>query len=1311
MEVRPRGEGAAYASRDHIRIFISSTFRDMQEERDELVKNVYPELKELCLKRGVHLTFVDLRWGITDEQAELGRVIPLCLQEIDNCRPFFVGILGERYGWVPEELDPQLFGAYPWLRAHGQISMTEMEIRHGVLNDPSLAPHAFFYFRDPAYITGLPAHQQTQYRDQDPALAAKLKALKTEIQGTACSVRVNYATPQSLADLVRAGLQRLIEAELSYDKLVDREQVPTYREIMGRDDLPKGTPAETFQHLLLKQRLFTNRLKFLFIGRKTQLEALDHFATGNGSFLVIHGPPGIGKSALIAHWSERYESAGNETRLAVCHVESTSLRRLDEALLRLAWQLSDQFELGRQVNLMDAGRDVFQETLEEAAARGEAIVVIDGVDHIEEEGRDLTWLPDLSVDGVKIIVTVRDTAIIQGAPGGLCEAWELEGLSYAEQSEFVTGYLAKFGKALSAGHLSRILEEEGIHNPLYLKTLLDELQVFGIHEQLDETIDDYLDADSLLDLREKMLARLEADFGDVDTSVVPVMFRSILSTRSKGLSEEDLQTLLSLSPIRWSELYFATRGLLKKEKGLLKLRDDDLAAVVAGRYPGGQDTHAALAGLFREHKDHSRAAYERPFHLLQAEDWEALREALINPDLISSYEKEDLHEYWAALAGRYDLETEYLRVVDKIEPTSSVAEHTLLVLGKFLAAEGAVAVAERALRKAMTLLQGRDYQNPLVAEAILRELAFVSIRGQRLEEAQVFLERALALGEDAYNRTVLGTVAHRQGELEQAEDHFRRALELAQNSALNGAQLQAVALTGLGKTLAQGGRYADAEEAFRQAIDIDTAESLDTVRALAELLGEQGRDKEAAQWWAQALTLAEALPNPDEGEINSLRIGYIRALVAGGELDRAKRELDRALRIAEAAHGPNARPLVDWLFEYGNLLRDLGQYDNAVQHLRRALSILESHGEGESSEAAVVLTGQGWALFRLRKYEEAESAYQRALAILEQTQDQDLSRAHVIRYLANLLANTGRDEAAAERYRQALSIYEESDEGADYHIAATLVGMGLLQAMRGEQREARQLYRRAVGIFETLYGAEHISVGTTLLNLARSFYEDERYAKAEDAYRRAVAIYRANYGEGHIEVAGPLNGLAMALMHQDCLAEAETLSRQAIAITEAHRGAESVDSAKRMMTLGDILMWRGGARQSTGRAGSCEGDSDRSRSRQSPDRGCRDEAESAEVGSRNVRDPTLDVMPVCTGLFRSARIIGVSGRCAYLAGRIMPKGRNTPAAGGTESVCGRGNFQHAETYLGSLSWVQTARHGWLWRGRHAGRGAATTSQI
>lgn len=42
---------------------------------------------------------MDLRWGITSDESRTGRALAVCLQQIDECRPYFLGFVGNRYGW------------------------------------------------------------------------------------------------------------------------------------------------------------------------------------------------------------------------------------------------------------------------------------------------------------------------------------------------------------------------------------------------------------------------------------------------------------------------------------------------------------------------------------------------------------------------------------------------------------------------------------------------------------------------------------------------------------------------------------------------------------------------------------------------------------------------------------------------------------------------------------------------------------------------------------------------------------------------------------------------------------------------------------------------------------------------------------------------------------------------------------------------------------------------------------------------------------------------------------------------------------
>lgn len=87
-------------------IFISSTFRDMQAERDLIQEKVLPAVREEAKKYGDNVGVIDLRWGVdtstleTDEGS--AKVLTVCLDEIDRSHPYMLIFLGERYGWIPK---------------------------------------------------------------------------------------------------------------------------------------------------------------------------------------------------------------------------------------------------------------------------------------------------------------------------------------------------------------------------------------------------------------------------------------------------------------------------------------------------------------------------------------------------------------------------------------------------------------------------------------------------------------------------------------------------------------------------------------------------------------------------------------------------------------------------------------------------------------------------------------------------------------------------------------------------------------------------------------------------------------------------------------------------------------------------------------------------------------------------------------------------------------------------------------------------------------------------------------------------------
>ena len=154
-----------------IRIFVSSPFRDMQEERDQFVrwnraptidrwpapttnnctrqcvcvcqqvKRVMPRLRKICNERDVVLRYVDLRWGVTGKQSEQATMLLMCLRELAQSN-LFVGCYGERYGWCigqegstreRNDLLKRSFDVaaqeFPWINSLRDKSVTEIEMR------------------------------------------------------------------------------------------------------------------------------------------------------------------------------------------------------------------------------------------------------------------------------------------------------------------------------------------------------------------------------------------------------------------------------------------------------------------------------------------------------------------------------------------------------------------------------------------------------------------------------------------------------------------------------------------------------------------------------------------------------------------------------------------------------------------------------------------------------------------------------------------------------------------------------------------------------------------------------------------------------------------------------------------------------------------------------------------------------------------------------------------------------------------------------------------------------------------------------
>ena len=167
-----------------IRVYVSSTFRDMHAERDYLHKIVFPALRERMAARNLDLVVVGPLWDVSED------IIANIFKELEQST-FFIGILGERYGFIPDKILENTMVQYPWLKDYSGLSVTALEILHA-LHTPNLSNHCFFYFRDSQKVSEVLEARRSGYVAEDHEETLKLKELKDKIRASGRPALENY---------------------------------------------------------------------------------------------------------------------------------------------------------------------------------------------------------------------------------------------------------------------------------------------------------------------------------------------------------------------------------------------------------------------------------------------------------------------------------------------------------------------------------------------------------------------------------------------------------------------------------------------------------------------------------------------------------------------------------------------------------------------------------------------------------------------------------------------------------------------------------------------------------------------------------------------------------------------------------------------------------------------------------------------------------------------------------------------------------------------------------------------------------------
>jgi hypothetical protein len=813
-----------------VRVFLCSTFRDFAEERDLLVRKVFPELRRKCRERQVELVDVDLRWGITEKEAQQGKVLPICLAEIDRSRPYFMGFIGERYGWVPDQhqYDLSLILEQPWLKKHqGGKSVTELEILHGVLNNTKMRDRAFFYFRDPKWAKARSKKEGGEaYISADHAEKKKLEALKKRISKSGCPVAENYPNPEALAELVKEDLWKLID------------------EAYPESEVPDALAQERMRH-----EAYGAARRRLYLGGEKYFEFLDA-AMKEKPFrpVLITGHSGGGKSALIANWVARWRKRHKKASVIMHHLgcgadSADPVRMATRLMQEIARLTGDQ---SKPESDPDKTLQKLPESLAIASAwaqrsKRSLLIVLDGLDKVSER-QHLRWFPSFLPPRIHLVATCLDGEILDAAKSRLeWHVLKVKPFTKAKQKEFSIEYLSRYRKSLTSKQ-SRTLQSHPLcGNPLFLLTVLEELRVFGVHEKLEERLDVLLsppeskkqgEVPTVDDVFEHVLARIEKDLGK---KRVQSALEAIWASRA-GLFQDELIAIAKLAPAQWATIQIALDESLYETGGKINFGHDYLKKAVEDRYglKGKKKLklHRAMAEWFGERNIDVRVAEELPWQWRKAEARKELMACLVDKGIFEYELRRDEYEllgYWLWMGE--DIEAAYEAAWSGwvAELRSERANGLPRKLAGFLKTAGKYwTFPENLYRHAIRMnvfSHGAEHPKTLKLMFELGDL-FLHRKDDGFSEAfktfkQVYESQRNELGEDHEDTLIsainLGYLFHNFRDFNKAEELFLNALRNSRSSHKDLSGIEISSMMAMATTLEQRGDVESAKNYLREA--------------------------------------------------------------------------------------------------------------------------------------------------------------------------------------------------------------------------------------------------------------------------------------------------------------------------------------------------------------------------------------------------------------------------------------------------------------------------------------------------------------
>jgi len=1063
-----------------IRIFISSTFRDMMRERDYLITRVFPELRRYCEERDISLFELDLRWGVTQEESENQMAFKICLNEVDNTNPFFIGLLGERYGWVPDEktieqMKPtNVFEEYEWLLDELKMkkSITEVEIREGAFHASSEKVNAYFYIRSPKM------HTPDEFREEKGSHGEKmLLELKQRI-------KTDSRYDENIYDNVEH-LGKLIEED--FKALVDR--------LFPEKELLSELKKERLQqHIFLKSRTRS------YVENPEWINALDEFADNSGkNEIAVTGGSGMGKCALLANWTADRQKKQIQNEKIIYHF--TGISQSEGDYLRITQRLINEIKdfcniterrglsginkrkekresfinyFNDLINLINEEKNddlqyELQNLLFSLPDDQKMIIVLDSLDRLvdTDNAKMLNWLPAYP-DNVKFIFssTTGDKSV-EALTRRADNQFELDSLPAKIRKELIIKYFEKFSKKLSAPQMERIISDKKSENPAVLTAILDNLRIFGNFDIFDKQIDERLSYESNESLFDLFLQNIESIFNEGVSKKVKSRgnivkdILSLIAVSHHGLTETEIVNISKVPKLYWSQLSNCMSVHLVLINGFVVFSGSIMANAVKNRYlkdSASEEKYREAVCAYMEKSEEAEgmegAAFKRiceelPFQYMELKANDKLYNFLLDKnvfDHIYAKDRYELGSYWRFLRGqdktRYKME-KYLEhnIEDKKELAGFLETISLFI-------------------------------NSIIIDPPLA-LTFA------LEHLEICLKH---FGKDS-EKTAASyiRIGHCYGSNTMRD--YNKAIKY----------------------------FSDAQVVYEKINGRDHYTAATACCNIAACYANPsiGKYNEAIKYYANALKIIEKEFGDGEDSLAALIYGNIgQCYINDDKLPDAVEYCYKALKINEKFFGKEHPKTAQSYYVMGDLMYKLQQFAESVQFLNTFINIWINFFGEDHLKIAETYNNIGFCYMGLKENKKAVEASDKAIEIFLKLDGENTERASSAYFNVGMCCHSMEDYGKSiEYFNKYLNIVVKNPGTDPFRIAYTKSKIAACYYELCEYEKALPYYNDTLAVYAKKYGENHLQVGIMYDDIAVCYDELMDYEKALSYYKNAVAIY------------------------------------------------------------------------------------------------------------------------------------------------------------------------------------------------------------